>query len=136
MKMRKELLGMPFVERNDSWYPFAFDIYLWERSYEVFINDPAVIEMGNIYFKYVSFSMPLFTGYLIYNSALIGAGKTILTMIGDILRLWGIRIPIIAYLSMTMGFKGIFIGMIISNLVVFVVTYIFFRFSNWKKAVV
>lgn len=101
-----------------------------------FINDPAVIEMGNIYFKYVSFSMPLFTGYLIYNSALIGAGKTMLTMIGDILRLWGIRIPIIAYLSMTMGFKGIFIGMIISNLVVFVVTYIFFRFSNWKKAVV
>lgn len=101
-----------------------------------FINDPAVIEMGNIYFKYVSFSIPLFTGYLIYNSALIGAGKTILTMIADVLRLWGIRIPIIAILSSTMGFKGIFIGMIISNLIIFGITYLFFRFSNWKKAVV
>jgi len=101
-----------------------------------FINDPEVIKMGDIFFKYISFSMPIFTSYMIYNNALIGAGKTVLTMIGDILRLWGIRIPIIAVLATTMGFKGIFVGMIISNLIVFFVTYAFFRFSNWKKAVV
>ncbi|MFN4223772.1 MATE family efflux transporter [Fervidobacterium gondwanense] len=101
-----------------------------------FINDPGVIGMGDIFFKYISFSMPIFTAYMIYNNALIGAGKTILTMIGDILRLWAIRIPIIAVLSVTLGFKGIFIGMIISNLIVFFVTYAFFKFSNWKKAVV
>lgn len=101
-----------------------------------FINDPEVIVMGEIFFKYVSFSMPIFTAYMIYNNALIGAGKTLLTMIGDILRLWGIRIPIIAFLSITLGFKGIFIGMIISNLIVFFITYLFFRFSNWKKVVV
>jgi Na+-driven multidrug efflux pump len=92
--------------------------------------------MGDIFFKYISFSMPIFTSYMIYNNALIGAGKTVLTMIGDILRLWGIRIPIIAVLATTMGFKGIFVGMIISNLIVFFVTYAFFKFSNWKKAVV
>ncbi|WP_448375334.1 MATE family efflux transporter [Fervidobacterium sp.] len=101
-----------------------------------FINDSEVIAMGDIFFKYISFSMPIFTAYMIYNNALIGAGKTILTMIGDILRLWGIRIPIIAILATTMGFKGVFIGMIISNLIVFFITYAFFRFSNWKKAVV
>lgn len=101
-----------------------------------FINDPEVIKMGDIFFKYISFSMPIFTSYMIYNNALVGAGKTVLTMIGDILRLWGIRIPIIAVLATTMGFKGIFVGMIISNLKVFFVTYAFFRFSNWKKAVV
>jgi len=107
-----------------------------EQVTKFFINDPEVIAMGNIFFKYISFSMPIFTAYMIYNNALIGAGKTILTMIGDILRLWGIRIPIIAILATTMGFKGIFIGMIISNLIVFFLTYAFFRFSNWKKAVV
>jgi putative MATE family efflux protein len=101
-----------------------------------FINDPEVIKMGDIFFKYISFSMPIFTSYMIYNNALVGAGKTVLTMIGDILRLWGIRIPIIAVLATTMGFKGIFVGMIISNLIVFFVTYAFFRFSNWKKAVI
>jgi len=101
-----------------------------------FINDPEVIAMGNLYFKYVSFSMPIFTAYMIYNNALIGAGKTVLTMIGDILRLWGIRIPIIALLAATIGFKGIFVGMIISNIIVFFLTYAFFRFSNWKKALV
>ncbi|KAF2960882.1 MATE family efflux transporter [Fervidobacterium sp. 2310opik-2] len=103
---------------------------------QFFINDPKVIQMGEIYFKYISFSMPIFTAYMIYNNALIGAGKTILTMVGDILRLWGIRIPIIAALSLTFGFKGIFVGMIISNLIVFVITYLFFRLSNWKKSVV
>ncbi|ABS60756.1 MATE family efflux transporter [Fervidobacterium nodosum] len=103
---------------------------------QFFINDPKVIQMGEIYFKYISFSMPIFTAYMIYNNALIGAGKTILTMVGDILRLWGIRIPIIATLSLTFGFKGIFVGMIISNLIVFVITYLFFRLSNWKKSVV
>lgn len=101
-----------------------------------FINDPEVIQMGDIFFKYISFSLPIFTSYMIYNSALIGAGKTVLSMIGDILRLWGIRIPIIAVLATTMGFKGIFIGMIISNLIVFFITYAFFKFSNWKKAIV
>ncbi|MGB9614974.1 MAG: MATE family efflux transporter, partial [Fervidobacterium sp.] len=101
-----------------------------------FINDAEVIKMGEIYFRYISFSLPIFTGYMIYNSALIGAGKTVLTMIGDILRLWVIRIPIIAVLSLTLGFKGIFVGMIISNLIVFLLTYLFFRFSNWTKSVV
>lgn len=101
-----------------------------------FINDVDVIAMGDIFFKYISFSMPIFTAYMIYNSALIGAGKTLLTMIGDILRLWGIRIPIIALLSLTIGFRGVFIGMIVSNIIVFVITYLFFRFSNWKRSVV
>ncbi|MFN6991116.1 MAG: MATE family efflux transporter [Fervidobacterium sp.] len=101
-----------------------------------FINDVDVIAMGDIFFKYISFSMPIFTAYMIYNSALIGAGKTVLTMIGDILRLWGIRIPIIALLSLTIGFRGVFIGMIVSNIIVFVITYLFFRFSNWKRSVV
>ncbi|ODN31141.1 MATE family efflux transporter [Fervidobacterium thailandense] len=101
-----------------------------------FIDDPAVIDMGEIYFRYISFSMPIFTAYMIYNSALVGAGKTILTMIGDIVRLWGIRIPIIGALAVTMGFRGIFVGMIVSNLIVFFMTYAFFKFSDWRKAIV
>lgn len=101
-----------------------------------FINEARVIEMGEIYFRYISFSMPIFTAYMIYNSALVGAGKTFLTMVGDVLRLWAIRIPIIAALSLTVGFKGVFIGMIVSNLIVFFVTYAFFRFSDWRRAIV
>ncbi len=101
-----------------------------------FINDPEVISMGTIYFRYISFSIPIFTSYMIYNNALVGAGKSVLTMIQDILRLWGIRIPIIAALSSSFGFRGVFVGMIISNLAIFVLSYIFFKFSNWRKGVV
>ncbi len=101
-----------------------------------FINDPQVIDMGRIYFRYISFSIPIFTSYMVYNNALIGAGKGVLIMIQDILRLWGIRIPIIAALSTSFGFKGVFVGMIISNLCIFVLSYIFFKFSNWRKGVV
>ncbi len=101
-----------------------------------FINDPEVIKMGTIYFRYISFSIPLFASYMIYNNALIGAGKSILVMIQDILRLWVIRIPIIALLSASFGFKGVFVGMIISNLAIFILSYLFFKFSNWRKGVI
>ncbi len=101
-----------------------------------FINDPEVIEMGTIYFRYISFSIPIFTSYMVYNNALVGAGKGILIMIQDILRLWGIRIPIIAALASTFGFRGVFVGMIISNLSIFTLSYIFFKFSNWRKGII
>ena len=61
-----------------------------ERVKKFFINDPAVIEMGNIYFKYVSFDAA-FHRLSDIQQCLIGAGKTVLTMIADVLRLWGIE---------------------------------------------
>ncbi|KAF2955540.1 MATE family efflux transporter [Marinitoga sp. 38H-ov] len=101
-----------------------------------FINEPEVIEIGNIFFKYVSFSLPFFASMGVFVNTLIGAGRTGQSMIVDIARLWGIRVPLIAIMAKSWGFMGIFYAMIISNILALIIAWLFVRFGNWKKAII
>ncbi|MDN5324302.1 MAG: hypothetical protein PWP02_12 [Thermosipho sp. (in: thermotogales)] len=103
---------------------------------QFFINDPEVIQVGNLFFKFVSFSLPFFTSMTVFTNTLIGAGRTDLSMIVDITRLWGIRVPLIAILSSRFGFKGLFIAMIISNISALILAWLFVKFANWKKSII
>jgi Na+-driven multidrug efflux pump len=101
-----------------------------------FINDPKVIEVGAEMFKYVSFSIPFFGSMNIFISALNGAGKSLQATIANVVRLWGIRIPLVFTLSKLQGYRGIFIAMLISNVMAMVVAYLFYRFTDWKKGII
>ncbi|QTA38933.1 MATE family efflux transporter [Thermosipho ferrireducens] len=101
-----------------------------------FINDPEVIKVGNIFFKYVSFSLPFFTSMTVFTNTLIGAGRTEQSMIIDITRLWGIRVPLIGIMSAKYGFIGLFYAMIISNILALILAWLFVRFGNWKTPVI
>ncbi|EKF48612.1 damage-inducible protein [Thermosipho africanus H17ap60334] len=100
-----------------------------------FINEKDVIEVGYIFFRYVSFSLPFFTSMSVFVHALVGAGRTDLSMIVDITRLWGIRVPLVAFFSTKFGFTGLFFAMIISNVSALLLAYLFIKFSNWKKPI-
>ncbi|GAB6188838.1 MATE family efflux transporter [Marinitoga arctica] len=101
-----------------------------------FINDPEVINIGNIFFKYVSFSLPFFSSMSVFVNTLVGAGRTGQSMIINITRLWGIRIPLIAIMANSWGFMGIFYAMIISNILAMILAWTFVHFGNWKKAII
>ncbi len=101
-----------------------------------FINDPKVIEVGAEMFKYVSFSIPFFGSMNIFISALNGAGKSLQATTANVIRLWGIRIPLVYVLSKMQGYRGIFIAMLISNIMAMVVAYLFYRFTDWKKGII
>ncbi len=101
-----------------------------------FINDPQVIEVGAEMFKYVSFSIPFFGSMNIFISALNGAGKSLQATTANVIRLWGVRIPLVFYLSRIMGYKGIFIAMLISNIMAMVIAYLFFAFTDWKRGII
>jgi len=101
-----------------------------------FINDPEVIQVGYLFFRYVSFSLPFFTSMAVFTNTLIGAGRTDLSMIVDIMRLWGIRVPLIWLFSSRFGFKGLFIAMIISNISALIVAGLIVKFANWKKPII
>jgi putative MATE family efflux protein len=101
-----------------------------------FINDPEVIQVGYLFFRYVSFSLPFFTSMAVFTNTLIGAGRTDLSMIVDIMRLWGIRVPLIWLFSSRFGFKGLFIAMIISNISALILAGLFVKFANWKKPII
>lgn len=101
-----------------------------------FVNDPKVIEMGEIYFRLISFSLPFFTTLAVFMDTLRGSGHTVQSTIIDIVRLWGIRIPIVTILAEKYGFRGIFYGMIISNISAMFLAMAFLVFGNWKKKIV
>ncbi|HOT32572.1 MAG TPA: MATE family efflux transporter, partial [Petrotogaceae bacterium] len=103
---------------------------------QFFVNDPKVIEMGEIYFRLISFSLPFFTTLAVFMDTLRGSGHTVQSTIIDIVRLWGIRIPIVTILAEKYGFRGIFYGMIISNISAMFLAMAFLVFGNWKKKIV
>ncbi|OOC38618.1 multidrug transporter MATE [Thermosipho melanesiensis] len=114
----------------------ALTFFFGGRLTQFFINDPEVIKVGYIFFKYVSFSLPFFTSMSVFINTLVGAGRTELAMIIDITRLWGIRVPLIAIFSARFGFTGLFFAMIISNVGAMILAYLFVKFSKWQKAII
>jgi putative MATE family efflux protein len=103
---------------------------------QFFVNDPKVIEMGEIYFRLISFSLPFFTTLAVFMDTLRGSGHTVQSTIIDIVRLWGVRIPIVTILAEKYGFRGVFYGMIISNISAMFLAMAFLVFGNWKKKIV
>jgi len=101
-----------------------------------FINDPQVIEVGVTFFKLVSFSLPFFSLMDIFMGTLRGTGHTIQSTIVDMVRLWGIRIPLIFFMAESFGFEGVFYAMIISNMSAMMLAFLFIKFGNWKERVV
>jgi Na+-driven multidrug efflux pump len=103
---------------------------------QFFINDPEVIEVGVIFFQLVSFSLPFFALMDIFMGTLRGTGHTIQSTIVDMVRLWGIRVPLILIMSETWGYKGVFYAMIISNVSAMILSFLFIKFGNWKDRIV
>ncbi len=101
-----------------------------------FINDPEVIKLGEIYFHLVALSMPLFAGVSIIMGAFNGAGKTALVATVNIARLWGVRVPLVFWMSNLFGFEGIFYAMAISNTLALILGYGMLKLVKWKEAVI
>lgn len=101
-----------------------------------FINDPLVLIEGEKYFRIVSFSIPIFASYNIFDMALRGSGHTVQSMILNITRLWGIRLPLIYFFGMSMGVTGIWYAMFVSNLVISSAAAIVIFMKRWLNPVI
>ncbi len=101
-----------------------------------FINDKDVIALGRDFFRLVSMSLPFFATMSIFQGALRGTGHTLQATTADMIRLWGVRIPLVLILSKLYGFYGVFYAMIISNISAMILSYAFLKLGNWKQRVV
>lgn len=120
-------------------FVFAFSILLFffgQYVTKFFINDPEVIEIGRTFFRLISFSLPFFATMAVFQETLRGTGHTIQSTIVDLIRLWGIRVPLVILFANFFGFEGIFYAMIISNISALCVSLLFFRRGDWKHKVV
>lgn len=98
-----------------------------------FVDDPDVIYHGAMLFRIVSPSVIFFALFTVANGALQGAGDTRPIMIFNIVRLWGLRIPVVFLLVAFTAFGpvSIWIGMFASNLLVAAASLILLSRGKW-----
>jgi Na+-driven multidrug efflux pump len=106
--------------------------------YQFFINDPNVIALGATYMTYFVPFFPFFTIFQLSMSVLQAAGKTRITMILSLIRLWGMRILLayILYYFINMGSLGIWLGLGIGNLTAAAVALVYLWRANWIERII
>jgi putative MATE family efflux protein len=98
----------------------------------IFLADnPFALDLATTYMFYLFIGLPLMAIFQTYIGVFNGNGKTNLTFWLGIIRLWGVRIPLILiFKNLTdLGSSGIWYAMLSSNLVIAFLGYFMYRFS-------
>jgi len=113
-------------------FPFA------EKLVMQFTKDPYVIANGTEYLRMIIISVPLMGIFQILIGIFQGSGHTVSAMIIMMGRLWGIRIPVIYFLSKSANFRPSYVWyvMVISNFIICIIGFIIYLKGNWQKKVI
>lgn len=100
-----------------------------------FVDDPAVIGYGSQLFRVVSASVIFFGLFTVFGGVFQGGGYTRAYMILNIIRLWGLRLPLAWLLGYkaNLGPAGIWWAMFISNISVFIAAAFIYRRGKWAQ---
>ncbi|MBU7013939.1 MAG: MATE family efflux transporter [Theionarchaea archaeon] len=105
---------------------------------QIFIDNDAVIAEGSNFIRVFVFGMAFFGIFRAVNSSFMGSGHNMPTMILDLVRLWGLRIPLALVFGFTLGWgtSGVWFGMALSNVLGAVLALGLFKTGIWKKRVI
>lgn len=102
----------------------------------LFTNDAEVIKVGIEYIYVVSGFYVVVSTMFIFTGVLRGAGDTMIPMFITILALWVVRIPVSYYLSLKMGYVGVWWGIPIAWVVGVTASFLYYKTGRWKAKVV
>ena len=112
----------------------AILLFLWaEPVYRLFIEDPAVVRVGTQFLRIYVWSVVFFALFLPTIRALKVVGKAKLAAGIDILRTWGIRVPLVYLLSVFMGLAGVWWGLLLESAFEGILGLYFLVKSDWLK---
>ncbi len=97
-----------------------------------FTSDPAVIEIGNVYLRYLAATFPFMVVASVLGRALNGAGDTKSPMTITGLSQFGVGLILVILLSQLIGLTGIWWGIAVSNVVQCLLIGYWFTRGNWK----
>jgi putative MATE family efflux protein len=105
---------------------------------EVFINDPQVIAAGDTFVKVFVFGVPFFGVFSAVSACFMGSGHNVPSMVIELSRLWGMRIPLAYVFGFVVGWNasGVWFGMGLSNVLGAVLALVLFRTGIWKQKVI
>lgn len=113
---------------------FSISFLCPERVLSLFTRDISVQETGAAYLRIVGFGYFAFAITAIVSGIVIGIGDTFRPMVFTLIGLWCVRIPVVQVLSKgKLGFEGICIGILVSNIVIMVINVINYRFRMSRK---
>jgi putative MATE family efflux protein len=103
-----------------------------------FIKSPDVVSEGANFIRYMIIGIPFFGIFSGINASFQGSGHNVPTMILELSRLWGLRIPLAYVLGIYFGMNstGIWIGIALSNIVGAGLAFLLFETGIWKKKVI
>lgn len=113
-------------------YIYRFEIL------QFFIDSPKdspLMVKAESYMSYTLLTLLMLNMFFIYQGLFQGTGNSKYSMFVDLLRLWGIRIPLLfAFKYFTsLGVTGIWIAMSISNVLVSLIAHLIYLKGDWKS---
>lgn len=105
-----------------------------ENFISMFIDDIEVIRNGTNGLKYISCSLFAYSIGMVIVQALNGSGKTQLPTYINLVCFWIVQIPLAYFLAnkTELGEKGVYISIIVGDLLLTIIGVILFRKGNWK----
>jgi putative MATE family efflux protein len=127
-----KLSTLMLVAGGGLMYPFS------ETIVSAFTQSPEVIESGAAYLKMILISIPLMGYFQILVGTFQGSGHTLSAMVLMMGRLWGLRIPMVMFLSRNANFgpSSIWYAMIISNFLICIVGLGIYMTGKWQHKVI
>jgi putative MATE family efflux protein len=111
----------------------ALAISFAEPVIGLFTNDQEVIDIGKHYLYIVSAFYVVFSSMFVLMGLLRGAGDTLTSMFITILTLWVIRIPASYFLSLKIGYMGIWWGIPVAWIIGMTLSFFYYKTGRWKK---
>lgn len=105
--------------------------------FRFFINDPAIIAESRKVVLYFSASLPFFGIFSAVNNTFNSAGQTKKSMVIEMIRLWGVRLPLSYGLGVLMrDTAGMWLGMGLSNVLGAVIALAWFFRGSWMRRII
>ena len=115
-----------------------FTVLLRVPLYRLFIADPVVIQEGSRFMAVFGPSVPFFGLFAAASSVFRGSGHTVPPMVASLVRLWGFRILLSWLLGyvLQLGPMGLWIGMMLSNVLGGLLLYGWLLRGTWRRKVI
>ncbi|MFO7792936.1 MAG: MATE family efflux transporter [Candidatus Saliniplasma sp.] len=118
---------------------FTLILFLFRKEFIIIFNqDPDVVKIGTQFLLIFSLSMPFFGVFRATNAVFEGSGHTKYQMILNLVRLWGLRVPLTLFLGLIIGLQstGVWIGMALSNVIAAIIGLIVLNTGVWKEKII
>lgn len=113
---------------------FIFRVEILRFFIDAPLDSTLMIE-ANTYMYYTLLTLVMLNMFFIYQGLFQGSGNSKYSMFIDVLRLWGIRIPLLFFFKYLTNFgaTGIWLAMSISNVIISIIAHIIYKQGKWMR---